>query len=261
MQKQEYKIPAQRFADLVLDMGTYLLASGAHCGRISSNIGRLADTWGFDINLDPTFRGLLVTVKDRSDATNTVTAYRLSPPHSVHLAVITYVSNLSWRVVDNRMSIDDVEREFADIKQCKNYSYPIVAAAVGLSCAGLCFFAQGDLLSSFVAFVGAAVGYIFRIKVTKMNFNPMIAVIIAAFITTLITSLAGMYGIGSNPQAAMAMGVLYLIPGVPLINCVIDLIEGYLPSALNRALFGGFMLLCIAAGMTMCITLLGIDNF
>ncbi len=40
------KIPAQRFADLVLDIGTYLLASGAHCGRLNSNLGRLASTWG-----------------------------------------------------------------------------------------------------------------------------------------------------------------------------------------------------------------------
>ena len=59
----------------------------------------------------------------------------------------------------------------------------------------------------------------------------------------------------------MATAVLYLIPGVPLINSVIDLIEGYLSSAVNRALFAGFILLCIAAGMTLSITLMGIDNF
>lgn len=46
------KIPAQRFADLVLDIGTYLLASGAHCGRLNSNLGRLASTWGgFEMNM------------------------------------------------------------------------------------------------------------------------------------------------------------------------------------------------------------------
>ena len=57
------KIPAQRFADLALEVGTYLLASGAHCGRLNSNIGRLAKTWEFEIDLNPTFKGLLVTVK------------------------------------------------------------------------------------------------------------------------------------------------------------------------------------------------------
>lgn len=254
-------IPAQRFADLILDIGTYLLASGAHCGRINSNINRLAQTWGFDVNLDPTFKGLLVTVKDKNNADNSTTCYRTSPPHSVHLSVITSVSKLSWRVVDYNLPIDEAEREFHAIKRMPSYPGWIVAIAVGFSCAGLCFFSFGDIYNAMIAFLGASVGCIFRIKITKMNFNPMISMSIAAFISTIITGLGSVYNIGEHPDAAMATGVLYLIPGVPLINCVIDLIEGYLPSALNRALFGGFILLCIAAGMTICITLLGISNF
>ena len=89
----------------------------------------------------------------------------------------------------------------------------------------------------------------------------MICIAFAAFVTTLITGLGSIYNIGVNPEAAIATAVLYLIPGVPLINSVIDLIEGYLSSAINRGLYAGFILLCIAAGMTLCITLLGIGNF
>jgi uncharacterized membrane protein YjjP (DUF1212 family) len=94
-----------------------------------------------------------------------------------------------------------------------------------------------------------------------MKFNAMISISAAAFVTTLITGIGSIYGIGDSPEAAMATSVLYLIPGVPLINSVIDLIEGYLSSAINRMLFAGLILLTIAAGMTLCITLLGIDNF
>lgn len=258
---QKEKIPAQRFADLVLDMGTYLLASGAHCGRLSSNLGRLASTWGFEMNMSPTFKGLLVTVKDVNDPANIVTCYKESPPHVVHLAVLTNVSHLSWKVQEEELSIDETETEFAKIKNKPNYKDLPVAIAVGLSCAGLCLFSLGDTMNAIIAFVAAFIGYLVRCFFTKKKFNPMICISIAAFITTLITGLGTIYGIGTQPEAAMATGVLYLIPGVPLINCVIDLIEGYLSSAINRALFGGFVLLCIAAGMTLCITLLGINNF
>lgn len=254
-------ISAQRFADLVLDVGTYLLASGAHCGRINSNLGRLATTWGFTMSLDPTFKGLLVTVQDQNDEKNMVTSYRNSPAHSVHLSVITDVSRLSWRTIENNLTIEEVEKEFAQIKSKKHYNTLIIAIAVGFSCAGLCMFSKGDIYNAMIAFAAASVGSIFRVEVAKRKFNPMIAISIAAFISTLITGLGSIYNIGIAPEAAMATGVLYLIPGVPLINCIIDLIEGYLPSALNRALFGGFILLCIAAGMTICITLLGISNF
>lgn len=258
---EQEKIPAQRFADLILDMGTYMLASGAHCGRLNSNLGRLASTWNFDINMSPTFKGLLVTVKDLNDPTNSVTRYKTSPTHSVHLAVLTQVSHLSWKVQEEKLPISYVEKEFIAIKGKSNYNDIIVALAVGLSCAGLCLFSLGDEINALVAFVAAFLGSLVRVFFAKKNFNPMICISIAAFVTTLITGLGQLYGIGAHPEAAMATAVLYLIPGVPLINCVIDLIEGYLSAAINRALFGGFILLCIAAGMTLCITLMGISNF
>jgi len=255
------KISAHRFADLILDMGTYMLASGAHCGRLNSNLGRLASTWEFDINMSPTFKGLLVTVKDLNDPGNSVTRYKSSPSHSVHLAVLTQVSHLSWKVQEENLPISYVEKEFNSIKTKPNYNDIVVAIAVGLACAGLCLFSLGDGMNALVTFIGAFIGSLVRVFFAKKNFNPMICISIAAFITTLITGLGRLYGVGSHPEAAMATAVLYLIPGVPLINCVIDLIEGYLSAAINRALFGGFILLCIAAGMTLCITLMGIGNF
>lgn len=258
---EKEKIPAQRFADLILDMGTYMLASGAHCGRLSSNLGRLASTWEFEIDMSPTFKGLLVTVKDLNDPTNSITRYRTSPVHTVHLAVLTEVSHLSWKVQEENLPISYVEKEFNAIKARPNYKDIVVALAVGLSCAGLCLFSLGDGMNALVAFTAAFIGYMVRVFFSKKNFNPMICISIAAFVTTLITGFGNLYGIGSHPEAAMATAVLYLIPGVPLINCVIDLIEGYLSSAINRALYGGFILLCIAAGMTLCITLMGISNF
>lgn len=258
---EKEQISAQRFAELVLDMGTYMLASGAHCGRLNSNLGRLASTWEFELNMHPTFKGLLVTVKDLNNPENSVTRFRNSPSHTVHLAVLTEVSHLSWKVQEENLPISYVEREFYKIKEKPNYNDFVVAVAVGLACAGLCLFSLGDTLNAVNAFVAAFIGSLVRVFFAKKNFNPMICISIAAFITTLITGLGRMYGIGAHPEAAMATAVLYLIPGVPLINCVIDLIEGYLSSAINRALFGGFILLCIAAGMTLCITLMGISNF
>lgn len=255
------RISAQRVADLILDIGTFLLASGAHCGRINSNLMRMASTWGFDIDINPTFKGLLVTVKDVNDSANTVTCFKNSPPHSVHLAVLTDVSHLSWLVLDRKLSIEKAERKFSLIKKKPNFKNTTVAIAVGVSCAGLCFFSFGDLYNALIALVAASFGFMVRVKIAQKQFNQMISIAIAAFVTTFITGLGNLYNVGENPEAAMATAVLYLIPGVPLLNCVIDLIEGYLSAAINRAMFAGFILLCIAAGMTLCITLLGISNF
>jgi len=261
MNHTQEHIGAKRFVDLVLDIGTFLLASGAHCGRINSNIKRIADSWGFDIDMQPTFKGLLVSAKNRNNPDDIITQYKESPSYNVHLEVITEVSQLSWRVVDEKLSIADTEKQFNQIKSIHHYKPWVVSLAVGFSCGGLCMLSTGDIYNAGIAFLAAGIGSILRFRVAKMNFNPMIAIIIAAFVTTMITGLGSMFSIGINPQAAMATAVLYLIPGVPLINCVIDLIEGYLSAAMNRMLFAGFILLCIAVGMTLSITLMGINNF
>ena len=258
---EKEKIPAQRFADLILDIGTYLLASGAHCGRLNSNLGRLASRWEFGLNINPTFNGLLVMVKDLNDPSNFVTSFKNSPAHNVHLAVLTEVSHLSWKAWEKKLSIMEVEKEFAVIKAKPNYKSIYVAIAVGFSCAGLCLFSSGDAINAIVAFVAAFIGYLVRAGFAAKKFNLMIGISIAAFVSTFISGLGWLYGIGSHAEAAMATAVLYLIPGVPLINSVIDLIEGYLSSAINRVLFGGFILLCIATGMSLCITLMGVSNF
>ncbi|NDW17782.1 threonine/serine exporter [Dysgonomonas sp. 216] len=250
-----------RFANLILDIGTYLLASGAHCGRVNSNIKRIANAWGFNVDMQPTFKGLLVSVYNRNNPSDNVTLYKEAPPYNVHLEILTKVSKLSWSVVEDGLSMEDTEKELEKIKNTTHYKPWIVSVAVGLSCGGLCLLSGGDLFNMLVTILAAFVGSLLRFQIVKMNFNGMISVIIAAFVTTMITGIGTIANIGVSPQAAMATAVLYLIPGVPLINSVIDLIEGYLSAAMNRMLFAGFFLLCIAAGMTLSITLIGIRNF
>ncbi|WP_080905379.1 threonine/serine exporter ThrE family protein [Parabacteroides sp. Marseille-P3160] len=259
--KERQHLTAQRVADLFLDIGTFLLASGAHSGRLQTNLGRMAETWGMRLQIHPTFKGLLVSVRDKEDPQNAVTCFKTSPAHSIHLENLTLVSRLSWKVCEERLPIDMAEEAFASIKTQPHYSTWLIAIAVGCSCSGLCLFAGGDFLSVLVTFIASFMGYLVQVEVVRRRYNPMLAITIAAFVTTIVTGLGTLLHLGEHPEASMATAVLYLVPGVPLINCVIDLIEGYLSSSINRALFAGFILLCIAAGMTLSIGLIGISNF
>lgn len=254
-------VPATAFADLALDIATCLLASGAHCGRISRNLNRMAKQWNFDIQLELTFIGVVVTVTDHADPQHTVTRYRNTPPHAVHLELLTEFSRLTWQVADGDLSFGQVREKMERIKQIKHYSYWWVAMAVGLSCACLCLLAGGNFFDAAVALMGAFAGSVVRVFILHHKFNPMISFVIASFVTTMISGANMVFHWGTAPETALATAVLYLVPGVPLINSLIDLIEGYLSSAWNRALFGASILLCIAVGMTCSIALLGINNF
>ena len=255
------QVDASDFADLSLDIATTLLASGAHCGRISNNLNRMAKRWHFDVQLQLSFIGVVMNVTSQTDPLQTITRYRTTPPHFVHLRLLTEFSRLTWKAADGDLSFQEVKEETARIKNINHYSYLSIAVAVGISCACLCLLLGGSLVDGIITCVAACVGSIVRNFISQHKFNPLMSFVIASFVTTMISGANMILGWGTAPEAALATSVLYLVPGVPLINSLIDLIEGHLSSAWNRALFGASILLCIAVGMILSISLLGINNF
>lgn len=255
------KIQANEMANFILDVGLLLMASGAHSGRVNRNCTRIAQHWGFSMNINPTFTGMLVSVWNESERDNTVTLYKSSPPNLVHFEVLTHISRLSWRIADDDIGFDEARCELERIRQKKHYRYWVIALAVGLSCACLCILAGGNWADGIIALCAAATGSALRFAITKARFNMFLSTIIASFITCFVVGMATVLGFGHAPETSLATAVLYLVPGVPLINSVIDLLEGYFTASMLRSLFAASSLLSIAAGMTLCIMLLGINNF
>ena len=253
-------VGGEQFADMALEVGVFLISSGAHCGRVLGNLTRLADRWGFAIHIHPTFTGLTITAKKLSSG-ETVTRYLDAPPHKAQLSVLTRFSHLTWRVLEEKLSFDFVRRQLVEIKAERGYNYWLVAVVVGLACACLCMLAGGDVRNGACAFVAAFAGAVVRVWMQRMRFNSMLVIIAAALTTTLIAGLDMIWRFGAFPETTLATSVLYLIPGVALVNSVIDLIEGHMVSSMARGLYAAFHLLCIATGMTVAITVLGISHF
>lgn len=252
---------ACRVADLLLDIGAMLLVSGAHCGRVNRNIERVAKQWGYDVELFMTFTGLSVNVRSREHPGQRIERFRRCPLPGVHFGIVTEISLLTWRVLEKNLTIDDVERRMEEIKALPHHPRLLVLLGAGAACASLCVLAGGDWVDGGITFLAVISGLFVRQEVVKMRFNPLIAFILASLTTTLIAGCDAIYHLGHSPEKALATAVLYLVPGVPLINCVIDLIEGYIPTAVARGVFGGLILLCIAVGMSLAIMFLGIHHF
>lgn len=247
--------------DVLLYAGACLLARGAHSGRVNRNLERMASTWGYEIHMNSFFRGIALTVIDKNDKENAITRYLESLPHSIQFSTITAISHLSWKVHDEKLSPAEAQKEIAKIVNEPKPIKLLVAIAVGLSCAGLCFFANGNILNASTAFMGAFSGYLAKTVMDRYKFNPFMGIFIAAFTTTMITGCFARFDLLQNQETAIATAVLYLIPGVPLINVVIDMIEGYYSSALNRMLFAFLIVLSISAGIWVSLTLLGLNYF
>lgn len=258
---EEKQTPARHVADLILEVSVLLIESGAHCGRISRNIKRLAETLDFKAELFISFSGICVTVIDNSDPQNTASRIRNVSKQGVHYSVVTEISLLTWEAYQQHLSIDEIEQKLEKVRHAPKHKIWHIRICIALASASLCILAGGNWIDGLFGFAAGFLGLITRQVLLKKGYNQMLAILAAAFVATCITSLDVITQWGESPEKAVATGVLFLIPGVPLINCIIDFIEGYFTAAIARGAYGGFILLCIALGMFFSMTLFGLQNF
>ena len=79
------------------------------------------------------------------------------------------------------------------------------------------------------------------------GFNHYVIFIASAFAASMYASVAMIFD--TTSEVAIATSVLYLIPGVPLINGVIDIVEGHVLNGIARLTSALMLIVCIAVGL------------
>lgn len=64
-----------------------------------------------------------------------------------------------------------------------------------------------------------------------------------------------LFNFDTTSEIALATSVLYLIPGVPLINGIIDIVEGETIIGCSRLISAFLLIICIAIGMSFTLML------
>jgi len=260
-EEEDQQPTLKEFADVVLEVSTLLLESGAHCERINRNVQRIAQNTSYTVEMLLSFTAVSVTVTDRNNSESTITGNKRVKHHGAHFGILTDTSLETWKLVEKEISFHELVHSLTELQTKPKYSIWIVRLFIGIACGCLCLLAGGNWIDGSFAFFASFIGLILRQEMVKRQFNLMVSIVCSSFITTTIAGLNSLYKLGDSPESSIATAVLFLIPGVPLINSIIDLLEGYIPTGIARGAFGGFILLCIAVGMFLSMSLIGISNF
>ncbi|KQW86729.1 threonine/serine exporter family protein [Brevundimonas sp. Root1279] len=172
----------------------------------------------------------------------------------INLYRASEVAVLGERAARGEVSPAEIETEVARIQHLRSPYRPwltILVAAATAAC-----FAQIpgtlDLGASAVAFTAAAVGQLVRIQLQGRGVTVAPITLICGLLSSLIG--AGGLRLGfSQDQATVLLGsILYLVPGLPLINGFIDMISHrHLFIGMERMLNAAFLFLVV--GLTIAI--------
>lgn len=239
---------SQSAGTILLETGALLMSSGASTHRTRVTLERMAKGLGYGIELLITHRALMLTIIEK-DQQHFFSRLKRTSPHGVNFRIVSGISHLSWNVMEQGWTIAQIAEELQRLKALPHYPRLVILGFVGLAGAAFCRLFGGGYIEMIVAFVATVAGLFVRQEALRVKFNPYLCVFFAAFTASLIAGLAEHFHIGAEPDKAFATSVLFLVPGVPLINSVTDLMDGNIQNGLVRAMNGLMIAFSIAMGL------------
>ena len=249
MQRSESELT--HVGQLLLEIGTLLMSSGASTARVRNTLNRISGTFGYVTDVFITHRALMLTVHDENDATKYFSSVKRTSPHGVNFKLVSGISRMSWHVVEEEWDIPQIRTELDRLVSLPHYPRWLVLLVIALAGASFCRLFGGQFTEMLISFVATLAGLFVRQETTKWNFNPYMCVFFASLAASLITGAAIKLGIGISPELAFSASVLFLIPGVPLINMFSDMIDGNLLNGIVRGVNGLLISFAIALGLMM----------
>ncbi|WP_166381806.1 MULTISPECIES: threonine/serine exporter ThrE family protein [unclassified Polaribacter] len=232
----------------LLEVGSLLMESGASTHRIRITIERLGAGLGYSCETLITHKTIFLLLRNNT-TDELYNSFKKTPPHSVNFTLVSEISKLSWKVVEGKLLLKQLQNEVIRIKNIPRYSFIYVLIFVSFAGAGFCRLFGGMYLDMLIAFIATFFGFIVRHYTAKIKFNIYLSISFAALTASLIAGGSTFFNDNSTNHLAFATSVLFLIPGVPLINSFSDLMDGYTMNGIVRGAHAMLIALFISLGM------------
>ena len=177
------------------------------------------------------------------------------------MTTLSAVSKLTWRALAKGYSLEDFNRQLDYIRSMpRNYPVWLTALGAGAACGGFCKLFGGSWQDFFLTALCAALGFFIRRLCTSYGFNTYAGIAITSFVTTMLAWATQFITGGLNWYPLIAC-TLFLVPGIPLINAVDDLLNNFIVSGMTRAMHTLLVVGSMTFGIATAIRLGGVTDF
>lgn len=224
--------------DLLLRTGKLLVESAADTNRIMRNMKRTAAYLGLPeehLHIHVTYDMLMVNL---SDGEHSFSKFQRCEKHGINMTTLSMVSKLSWRAIREDYSLERYEEELERIRtRRRNYPAWLVTVCAGFACGGFCVQFGCDWMAFLYSSLAAMAGFRLRAKCLEWGMNVYVSIALAAFVSTLLAWATSFLPEGwtSTPLHPMLACALFIVPGVPIINFLDDMLDNYIAVGITRA--------------------------
>ena len=254
------------------------MESSADTSRVKRNMERTAAYLGLpkeNLHMNVDYYMLQVNI---SDEYHSFSKMQRCDKHVINMLAIQEVSKLSWRAIQKDYSLDKYEEELEKIANGKHYYKDwVIAIGAGLACGGFCIQFGCDWTAFFYASIAAILGNRLRMFLNHSGSNLYANFAVAAFVSTILAWLSSFLSTPTvqaalpeflrpilfteTPWHPLLACALYIVPGVPLINAVNDLLDNHINTGLVRAMNTLLIVIAMSFGIMLAIKCGSFDGF
>ncbi|TCS81885.1 threonine/serine ThrE exporter family protein [Pectinatus cerevisiiphilus] len=247
---------------LILKTGQILMENAADTNRITRTMKRVAAFMGITaemLHIHITYTTIMINI---SDGNHSITKFQKCIRHGINMSKISAISKLSWRAIEKDYTLDQYENKLNKILTLKKqYTSCFIAIGAGLACGGFCKLFGCDWLAFFYTAICASIGFIIRTYCNKLDINAYASIAISSFAATILAYMTHFIPGSATPWHPLLACALFIVPGIPLINSVDDLLDNYIVSGITRAVNTILMVGSMSFGIVLAIKLCQVKDF
>lgn len=239
---------AREMCLFLADYGAALLGSGATCIRLEMNIDRIAGACGMQAEVTIMPRHLHLTVR-RCGCDEIFTSSATVRCAAVSFNVNTALSRLSWEIADGRIAWSDVPARYRSILADRHQNPVALLTLVAAANASFCRLFGGDVMAMLVVAVATLAGFYLKQQLTARGVDIRAVFVLCAFVSSVLGATDMLFGLGHTPSVALGTSVLYLVPGIPLLNSFSDLLYRHYICSMGRFIDAMVLTICLSLGL------------
>jgi uncharacterized membrane protein YjjP (DUF1212 family) len=238
-------ISATDTAHLAGRVGRLMLANGADTEHAGRRIDEVACLLGHPV------RRLIATENILLSAADGGTLHTRVGPSigaiTVDMARLGAIERVLQQLREGRLDATEIDPLLDAIEDERSgYPVPLVIAGVAVTAGALARLFGADWPVLAAALAAGAIGTALRFALARRRINPVTAAFAIALVSGVVAGSLMRLAAGHSPVLCLTAAGMILVPGVPLLNGVRDLIDGHAANGVARLAIGGATIVAIA---------------
>ena len=226
--------PEGHRVDLYLDLGKILYDAGASVQRINDSVRYCAHALGDD-DVHAFVGNEAIEVGRRTGDRTEIRMHAFREPVRVNATILQGISRMLASLKPGCATSVTVKSRLQELQNLPP-AFPawLTIIAVGLACAAFAWLNKADILSLWVVFLAASIGFATKLYAFPRAGNLYLTVLISALAASASALILLPFSHTATSETALISSLLFLVPGTVLINGGHDIVRDHTGCGIAR---------------------------